>query len=70
MRTIYFADFVANNKSTYNLYPYEYTNKREAIKGIRRICSGNVLAGYSGWVRVYTNKEDRVGSTVYEATIR
>lgn len=70
MRTTYYADFGANNNSTYNRDPYEYTNKREAIRSIRKICVGNVFEGSTGWVRVYTDRENREGSTVYEATIR
>ena len=37
----YFASFVANGGSTYNNRPYEYSNKKVAIKDIRSIVYGN-----------------------------
>ena len=40
-KTKYYAIFSANNHSTYPSEPYEYTNKEEAIKSIKRIVRGN-----------------------------
>lgn len=37
----YFASFSANGGSTYNNRPYEYSNKKVAIKDIRSIVFGN-----------------------------
>lgn len=36
----YFASFKANNGSTYNVEPYEFTSKAKAIKGIKAIVAG------------------------------
>ena len=36
----YFASFTANNGSTYNVEPYEFTSKAKAIKGIKAIVAG------------------------------
>lgn len=36
----YFASFTANNGSTSNIEPYEFTNKAKAIKGIKAIVAG------------------------------
>ena len=37
----YFASFIANNGSTRNNRPYEFSNKKVAIKSIRSIVYGN-----------------------------
>ena len=37
----YYAIFSANNHSTYPSEPYEYTNKAEAIKSIKKIVRDN-----------------------------
>lgn len=37
----YYASFSANNNSTFPSEPYEYTNKAEAIKKIKKIVRGN-----------------------------
>lgn len=37
----YYADFVANNGRTAVWKPFEYTNKRDAIRDIRKIVKGN-----------------------------
>lgn len=37
----YFASYSANNGSSYNNAPYEYTNKAKAIKDIKSIVRGN-----------------------------
>lgn len=37
----YHAYFSANDGSTYNVEPYEYTNKKKAIASIKRIVRAN-----------------------------
>lgn len=37
----YFAEFRANGGSTYNREPYEFTDKREAIRFIKSLCRAN-----------------------------
>lgn len=37
----YYASFAANNHSTFPCDLYEYTNKKEAIKSIKKIVRGN-----------------------------
>lgn len=61
----YFASYTTNNGSTYNGKPFEYTNKREAIKSIREIARGETFAGNHGCVTV----KDENGETVYEGRV-
>lgn len=61
----YLANYTTNNGNTYNPNPFEYTNKREAIKSIREIARGETFAGQHGSVTVTT--ED--GAIVYEGRV-
>lgn len=45
----YFASFKANNCSTYNVEPYEFTNKAKAIKGIKAIVAGEHFQQPGNW---------------------
>lgn len=65
MKHTYYANFCANG-NTYNREPYEYTNKREAIKDIRYIAKENTFARSTAWVSV----KDETGEEVYRAIIR
>lgn len=65
MKHTYYANFCAND-NTYNREPYEYANKREAIKDIRYRAKANTFAGSRAWVSV----TDETGEEVYHAWIR
>lgn len=59
MKAIYYADF-STNTGTYNSVPFEYTNKRVAIKSIREIGIGNTPMGCSVAVSVRAANGDYV----------
>jgi hypothetical protein len=51
----YYGDWSANNATSYNREPYEYTNLKEARKSMRAIAQGNTFAGNTGNWSVYKN---------------
>lgn len=59
MKTIYYADFSTNN-GTCNSFPFEYTNRRLAIKSIREIGIGNTPMSCSVAVSVKAANGDYV----------
>ena len=61
----YYANYTTNNGSTSNIKPFVYNNKREAIKSIRAIASGETFVGNRGWVSVV----DENGATIYEGAV-
>jgi len=65
-RKIYLGAWLANNGSSYNNTPYEFTSRREACRTMREIARGNTLEGSSGYWRVTT--ED--GAEVASGTVR
>lgn len=66
MKKTYFATYHTNN-GTHPMYPYEFTNKREAIRVIRSIADGETHIGGFALVRVWAN--DGADELVYEARI-
>jgi hypothetical protein len=64
MKTIYYATYTTDN-GTHPCEPYEYTNKREAIREIRKIASGETYAGGYADVKVWTGDTE-----VYAARVR
>ena len=60
MKTKYFGLWSTN--SSFILSPYEYTNKKEAIKDIKEICRGNIASGGTGQWQVENGKGELIAS--------
>ena len=61
----YYADYSTNNDTTWNSKPFEYTNKRNAIRSIRKIAIGNTFIGNCAYV-IVTDSNCRI---VYKSII-
>lgn len=62
----YYASFSANNGSTSNMEPYEYTNKKEAIKDIKSIVKGNhIFQPYNSSKYLVWDSNDKIVASGY-----
>ena len=64
MKTTYYATYTTD-AGTHPCEPYEYTNKREAIREIRKIASGETFVGGYADVKVWTDETE-----IYTARVR
>lgn len=54
MKKTYYATYLTNN-GTHPMYPYEFTNKDEAVRAIRKIAKGETFIGGHASVKVWSD---------------